>query len=92
MDGTDGYKGTPAITRVAMEDYIQWLMKKDTKATELCQLMRDHIETFEGALKDSKVKLVKMHRENLRKIKYATFGKIKFLKVTAMEQNCWKLH
>ena len=68
VDGTGRYKGTPAITRVAIEDYIHRLMKKDAKATELCQLMRDRIETLEDALKDSKVKVMKMHRENQRKI------------------------
>ena len=47
VDGTGRYKGTPAITRVAMEDYIRRLIK-DAKATELCQLMRDRIESLKG--------------------------------------------
>lgn len=43
-------------------------MKKDAKATEICQLMRDRIESLEDALKDSKVKIMKVHRENQKKI------------------------
>ena len=68
VDGTGRYRGTSAITRVAMEDYMRRLMKMDAKATELCWLLRDRIETLEDALKDSKVKMVKMQRENQRKI------------------------
>lgn len=60
-----------------MEDYVRRLMDKDAKGTKLCQLMRDRIETLEDALKDSKV-MMKMHRENQRKIKYATFGETNF--------------
>ena len=68
VDGTGRYKGTSAIKRVAMEDYFSRMMKKEAKATQLCQLMRDCIETLEDALKDLKVKMMKMHRESQRKI------------------------
>lgn len=49
------------LKRVAMEAYIGQLMKKGAKATELCRAMED-------ALKDSKVKMIGMHRESQRKI------------------------
>lgn len=68
VDGTGKYKGTSALKRVEIKDYFSRMMKKEEKATELCRVMRDRIETLEDALKDSKVKMMKMHRENQRKI------------------------
>ena len=52
-----------------IKDYFSRIMKKEVKATELCRVMRDRIETLEGALKDSKVRMMEMHRESQRKIK-----------------------
>ncbi len=52
-----------------IKDYFSRIMKTEVKATELCRIMRDRIETLEGALKDSKVRMMEMHRESQRKIK-----------------------
>lgn len=68
VDGSGPYKGTAGLKRVTMEDYIGRLMKKEAKATELCRAMRDRIETLEDSLRDSKVKMIKMHRESQRRI------------------------
>ena len=84
VDGTGPYKGSAAIRRVAMEDYFGRLMKQQTKATELCQLMRDRVENLEDALKDSKVKMMRMHRENQRKIEKVRY----FWRNKIFEGNC----
>ena len=68
VDGSGPYKNTAGLTRVDMECFIGQLMKRDTKATEVCRSMRDGIETLEGALKDSKIRMMKIHRECQRKI------------------------
>ena len=66
--GSGPYKGRAGLKRVAMEEYIGRIMKKEAKATDLCRAMRDRIEKLEDALKDSKVKMIKLHRENQRKV------------------------
>ena len=43
-------------------------MQREAKATDLCRTMRDRIETLENALKDSKVKMMKVYRESQRRI------------------------
>ena len=81
VDSTGKYKGTSALKRVEIKEYLDRMMKKEEKATELCRAMQDHVETLEGALKDSKVKMLQMYRKSQRKIeKCDTSGAIKFLK------------
>ena len=63
VDGTGPYKGTAGLKCVAMQDYVGQLMKKEAKATELCRVIRDRIESLEDALRDSKVKMMKMHMQ-----------------------------
>ena len=61
VDGTGKYKGTSALKCVEIKEYLDRMMKKEEKATELCRAMWDRVETLEGALKDSKVKMLQMH-------------------------------
>ena len=68
VDGTGQYRGTAALRRIDIKSYFEQQMQRDAKAAELCRTMRDRIETLENALKDSKVKMVKVYRENQRKI------------------------
>lgn len=69
MDGTGQYRGTAALRRVDMNYFDQ----REAKATDLCRMMRDRIETLEKALKNSKVKMVNVYREsqrNVEKVRY----------------------
>ena len=68
VDGTGKYKGTSALRRVEIANYFSRIMKKEEKAIEPCQGLRDRIETLKSALKDSKIQMIKMHRESQRKI------------------------
>ena len=54
-------------------------MQREAKATELCRIISDHIETLEDALKDPKVKMVKMYRQiqrSIEKVRYFWRNKI----------------
>ena len=73
VDGTGPYKGTAGLKRVALEDYISRLHKRDKKAVQLCRLLRDHIKVLEDTIKDSKVKIMKLHRENKRKVEQVRY-------------------
>ena len=53
--------------------YFDQLMEKEAKATDLCHIMRDRIKTLESALKDSKAKMVNMHRESQRQTEKVCF-------------------
>lgn len=68
IDGAGKYKGTSALRRVELTNYFSEVKVREEKATEVCRILRDRIETLEGALKDSKIRMMKMHRENQRKI------------------------
>lgn len=68
VDGTGQYRGTAALRRIDIKSYFEQQMQREAKATDLCRTMRDRIETLENALKDSKVKMVKIYRESQRKI------------------------
>lgn len=68
VDGTGKYKGTAALKKVDIKSYFDQVVQKEAKATDLCRMLRDRIEGLENSLKDSKVKIVNMHRENQRKI------------------------
>ena len=50
VDGTGPYKGAAGIRRMALEDYISRLRKRDEKAVRLCRLLRDRIEVLEDAI------------------------------------------
>ena len=73
VDGTGPYKGTAALRRVDIQTYINSLMEKEAKATDLCRMMRDRIETLENSLKDSKVKMINMYRKNQRNTEKVRF-------------------
>ena len=68
VDGTGQYRGTAALRRVDIKSYFEQQMQREAKATDLCRKMRDRIETLENALKDSKVKMMKVYRESQKKI------------------------
>ena len=91
VDGTGQFKGTAALRRVDIKTYINSLMEKEAKATDLCRMMRDRIETLENSLEDSnqsqdgKTCIAKI-KETQRK--YTSFGEIKYTKGIAEEQKC----
>lgn len=62
------HRGSSGLLRVSMEEYFQRIHKREEKALELCKLMRDRIEELEASLLDSKTRIMKMHRQNQRKI------------------------
>ena len=73
VDGTGQFKGTAALQCVDIKTFINSLMEKEAKATDLCRMMRDRIETLESSLKDSKVKMVNMYRKNQRNTEKVRF-------------------
>ena len=66
VDGTSPHKGSAGFRRVALEDYIGRLHKRDERGVRICRLLRDRIENLEDVIKDSKVQTMKLHRENNR--------------------------
>ena len=70
IDGTGPHKGSAGFRR---EDYISRLHKRDEKGVRICQLLRDRIETLEDVIKDSKVQMMKVHRENKRKVEQVRY-------------------
>lgn len=62
------HRGSSGLLRVSMEEYFKRIHKREEKALELCKLMRDRIEELETSLLDSKARIMKMHRQNQRKI------------------------
>ena len=87
VDSTGPYKGTAGLKRVALEDYISHLHKQDEKAVQLCRLLRDHIEVLEDTIKDSKVKIMKLHQNKLSR--FIIFGETRFLKETLAVDSCY---
>ena len=73
VDGTGPYKSTAGLKRMALEDYISRLHKRDEKAVQLCGLLRDRIEVLEDTIKDSKVKIMKLHRENKKQFEQVCY-------------------
>ena len=61
VDGTGQFRGTAALRRVDIKSYFEQQLQREAKATELCRMMRNRIETLENALKDSKVKIVNIY-------------------------------
>lgn len=61
-------RGSSGLIRVSTEEYFKRIHKREEKAIELCKHMRDRIEELEKALLDSKTRIMKMHRQNQRKI------------------------
>ena len=70
VDGTGPHKGSAGV---ALEDYIGRLHKRDEKGVRICRLLRDRIETLEDVIKYSKVQMMKLHRENKRKVEQVRF-------------------
>ena len=64
VDGSGPHKGATGFKRMALEDYIGRLHQRDEKAVQLCRILRDRIEGLEDVIKDSKVKIMKLHRES----------------------------
>ena len=68
-----------------MEEYLKRIHKQEEKALELYKLIRDRIEELEASLLDLKTRIMKMHRQNLRK--FIIFG-IRCMKVHVMVDGC----
>ena len=62
VDGSGPHKDTTGLKRVDIEFFIGQLMKRESKAAEVCQSMQDRIVSGGGALRDSKVRQMKIHR------------------------------
>ena len=70
---SSAHRGSSGLVRVSMEEYFKCIHKREEKAIELCKHMRDRIEELETALLDSKTRIMKMHRQNQRKIEKIRF-------------------
>ena len=73
VDGTGPYKGTSGLRRVALQDYIGRLHKRDEKAVQVCKMLRDRIENLEDIVKDSKVRYMKLHRESKKQVEQVRY-------------------
>ena len=73
VDGTGPYKGTSGLRRVALQEYIGRLHKRDEKAVQVCKMLRDRIEHLEDIIKDSKVRCMKLHRESKKQVEQVRY-------------------
>ena len=79
------HKGISGLVQISTEEYFKRIHKREEKAIELCKHMRDRVEELETALLTS---IMKMHRQNQRKIEKVCFDVTKSMKVHVVVDGC----